>query len=71
MLQEDFFYFKKLYEEYKNSAKDFFEENYKIGWEAKKLPKRKGDIFSTLDSTHFSTFLDRIRTLYFTKTYLK
>jgi len=68
MLQEDFFYFKKLYEEYKKYAKDFFEENY-INWSGnKKLSKRKlDDIFFFFRLNTFFNFLDRVRTLYFTK----
>lgn len=68
MSQEDFFYFKNLYEDYKKYAKDFFEENY-INWSGnRKLSKRKlDDIFLSFRLDTFFNFLDRIRTLYFTK----
>jgi predicted methyltransferase len=68
MSQEDFFYFKKLYEDYKKYAKEFFEENY-ISWSGnRKLSKRKLDyIFLFFRLNTFFNFLDRIRILYFTK----
>ncbi len=67
MIYEDFFYFKKLYEEYKKYAKEFFERNY-INWTGnKKLPKHKiEDIFFSFKLATFFNFLDKIRTLYFT-----
>ena len=66
MFHEDFFYFKKLYEEYKNYALEFFERNY-INWIGnKKLPKSKlKDIFLSFELDTFFNFLDKVRTLYF------
>jgi len=67
MFQEDFLYFKKLYEDYKKYAWESFERNY-INWIGnKKLPRSElKDIFLSFRLYTFFNFLDKIRTLYFT-----
>ena len=68
MKDEDFHFFRKLYEEYKTFGSDFLEKNYKYWIGSKKLSKKKlKEIFINFRLETFFTFLGTLRTLYYSK----
>ena len=68
MHHEDFSFFMKLYQEYKKFSKDFFIDNYKNWIGSKKLPVSQLEkIFFTFRVNTFFNFLDKIRTLYYSR----
>jgi predicted methyltransferase len=68
MSDENFSFFKKLYEEYKEFGKEQLKENYKHWIGSVKLPEKKvEEIFLNFRLRTFFTFLDILRTLYFSK----
>lgn len=68
MKDEDFSFFRRLYEEYKSFGKDFLEKNYKYWIGSKSLSRKKLEkVFLNYRLNTFFSFLDILRTLYYSR----